>query len=171
MPLVVENGTGVAGANSYIAVAYADTYFADRARSGWTGDTATKEAALINATQYVDLRFGNRFAGVIQYSTSPIQPLAFPRLVDDVSTGIPETLKRATAEYALRALTGELLPDPVTVAGGYRLTSKKSKVGPIEKQETYAKNSGGWIRPYPFADLLLRDLLDPYFSAARVIRN
>jgi len=71
MALIVEDGTGVASANSYDTVANAQAYF------DLKGTTITMtEEALINATQYLDLRFD------LQYNGSQIgqdQSLAFPR--------------------------------------------------------------------------------------------
>ena len=56
--LVVEDGTGLADANSYIASADADTYWANRANAAWAAlDDDAKAAALIQATQYLDARY------------------------------------------------------------------------------------------------------------------
>ena len=54
MALIVEDGSGLSGANSYASTAQADTYASDRGLTAWTGDTATKEAALIRATDYLE---------------------------------------------------------------------------------------------------------------------
>lgn len=73
--------------------------------------------------------------------------------------GIPEKLRQATAEYALRALTQDLMPDPALDATGKAVVSKREKLGPIEEETTYAQ--GGQItyklRPYPEADRLLQE--------------
>lgn len=37
MAFVVEDGSGIANANAYITVAYADEYFSDRGNADWAG--------------------------------------------------------------------------------------------------------------------------------------
>jgi len=57
MPLVLEDGTGVVGANSYASVADADAFFADRNISDWAGPGATtpdKEGFLIQGADYLN---------------------------------------------------------------------------------------------------------------------
>lgn len=163
MTFTVEDGTGVAGANSYVTVAYANAYHGERGNSGWTGADALKEQALIRATDYIETRWAESFLG-IQEHLDPLQPLSFPRLgirnragLDVL--GIPEALKRATAEYALRALTAALMPDPTVNATGV-VTGTREKVGPIETETMYSgflRNAT--LRAYPAADRLLVGLL------------
>jgi len=68
MTLILETGAGVQNANAYVTTAYIDNYLSNRNRStenSWdTATSAQKEAAAINATQYLDNRFGSRFLGV-----------------------------------------------------------------------------------------------------------
>ena len=65
MALVVEDGSGLSGANSYATAAQADTYASDRGLSAWTGDTATKEAALIRATDYLEATYREAWLGYV----------------------------------------------------------------------------------------------------------
>lgn len=53
IPLVIENGTGVAGANSFITVAELDAYALAYFNHTETGNTASKEAALRRAWLYM----------------------------------------------------------------------------------------------------------------------
>lgn len=112
MALVVEDGTGLANAESYYSVANADTYFStmrgDSAEyaADWDAATdATKEACLRWATRLIDKLW--RWDG--QKSTTT-QALKWPRtyVLDDEGDEIdgaviPNDLKYATAELA-RAL-------------------------------------------------------------------
>ena len=50
--MVVEDGTGLSNADSFVSVAYADTYFSTRGVSAWASLT-NKEALLIKATDYI----------------------------------------------------------------------------------------------------------------------
>lgn len=153
MAFTVETGTGVANANSYIDVAYADSYFTDRGNTGWTGATTqAKQIALIKATDYIETRWGRRFLG--SGPLTETQGLSFPRL--DTFSGIPEGLKRATAEYAERALTADLMPDPTIDASGAAIIGNRQKVGPIETEVTFSESAGiTTLRPYPAADRLM----------------
>ena len=93
------------------------------------------------------------------------QPLEFPRayLYDPSGIavdGIPEGLKMATVEYASRAISASLLPDPTYDANGRLVTRESKKVGPIETETRWTE--GGDIivdRKYPFADRMLRQYL------------
>ncbi len=83
--------TGVSGAdyNSYISVEDADAYHTDRANTDWTGTTATKQAALIRATDYIDT--------VYVFTLDPFE--------GDI---INPALEKATALMALYALSESL---------------------------------------------------------------
>ncbi len=161
MAFTPEDGSGKDDANSYVDVAFADGYFADRGQTQWgTAAQADREVALIKATDYIDKRFGPMFKG---YRRAKQQALEWPRLDAYDEDGfaydgidiIPRTLQKACAEYALRALqNGPLAPDPaamfpvedktssspgsITQATGGAVTKQKSKVGPIEEEFGYS---------------------------------
>jgi hypothetical protein len=165
MPLIVEDGTGIANANSYTTVAFADAYFADRMNSTWAAaTTAEKESALIKATDYIELRFKHRWKGNLAPEATT---LSFPRqyfydrkgeLVDFEEDGIPVDIQKATAEYALRALSADLLPDPVVADSGQAVKRTYDRVGPLETEVEYEGGASrpDLIRPYPSADNLLK---------------
>lgn len=71
MTLIVEDGSGVSGANSYVTPAFVTAYLTDRNRqteSGWTSPEGVAESAsVIAATDYIERRFGRRFRGQRQY--------------------------------------------------------------------------------------------------------
>lgn len=163
MAFVVEDGTGLSNANAYIAVAFADAWFLDVGDTSWTGSDAVKEQAIVRATRYIDTVFAGRVLSTPLVST---QALLFPRVQWE---GVPVGVQRATAEYARRALTAALLPDPTVDASGTLITKKREKVGPIEEETEFAASLGLiTILPYPSADALLQ----PYLrSGGRVIRN
>lgn len=121
------------GTDSYIDVADADTYWSNRNNSDWSGASqAEKEAALREATQYVDGAFD--WIGDLQ---SDSQSLAWPRINAYITEGpfrgklvsenYPQKVKDATCELALEALGGRL--EPIEERGG---DTKREKVGPIE---------------------------------------
>ena len=155
MALVFENGTGVVGANSYTDENFADAYFADRNDATW--------AAADTASDYIELRFKDRWKGILAPEATT---LSFPRqymydrkgqIIDFATDGIPTDIQKATAEYALRALSADLLPDPVVADSGQAIKRTFDRVGPIETEIEYEGGASrpDLIRPYPTADRLL----------------
>lgn len=144
MTLVVEDGTGRADAESYVALAFADDYHARFANAAWAAaDESTREAALRRATQYIDTRF--RFRGNPLTET---QALAWPR---DVAPWPVRAVQAATCEAALRALAEPLYTDadaaPVV----------QETVGPISV--TYGASTNGGQPRLVVVDDMLRPLL------------
>lgn len=103
------------------------------------------------------------------------QPLSFPR-VDLYSNdgravvGVPLKVKMATAEYSVRAAAAALTPDPVVDDRYLPVLKKREKVGPIEEETQYGASNGSYIVPYPAADALLAEYLEPT-GQAEVIRG
>ena len=174
MAFVVEDGTGLATATSYISLADARAYWEDHDfdHSLYPPDEKL-ERALIRATQYIETFFGPYFRGCrLNYT---VQRLSFPRqdfyLYGQLLSGVvPEGVAFATCEYAERILVdGSLFPDPGGLdETGALIRRKSTKVGPIEIQTSYDDGTQTLIRPYPEADILLRPFL---ISASGVIRN
>lgn len=159
MALIVEDGTGVAGAESYLSAADADTHHADRANAGWTGDTAAKEAALRKATDNLGQAYRLRWLGA---RVDSAQALDWPRAgIDTIGSDVvPEEVRRATAELALAALGADLNP-PLERGGRVR----REKVGPIECE--FEDGAPGRTR-YPAIEGLLAPLLMRSGQLARV---
>lgn len=128
MPIIVEDGTGLADAEAYISVADADTYFAARGSAIWAAlTTEQKEQALRAGSDYMAAVYGARWKG---YRVTETQALDWPR-EDVVANGfdidndvVPAAVARANAELAVRASAGELLADQ-----GAQV--KSEQVGPI----------------------------------------
>ena len=143
-----DNGT-VVDANAYISAQEFKDYHDSRGNS-YTNTDALIQKAIVKATDYLDGRFN--FVGFRRYSD---QTTAWPRwdaidITDRFLRGIPDPIKHATAEYALRAMTATLAPDPTYDASGRGLSKVRKKVGPIETDKTF---SGAFVMPiYPAAD-------------------
>lgn len=157
-----EDGTGIEDANAYIDVAFADEYHAGRANAAWAAASVTigeKRAAIVRATDYIESVFGARFLGIRKVGT---QGLSWPRvgawLDDALVTGVPDAVKRATAEYALRSLAGPLEPDGNDDA----ITSESKTAGGITHSVTYASAQG--LARYPAADRHLRCIVHPILA-------
>jgi hypothetical protein len=140
MSLIVEDGSVVTGAESYISVADCTSYHALRGNSAWALLTTPQmEQALRRATDYMLQMYRNRWVG---YRFSTDQKLDWPRLYvpypDYVAvfgiyaayipyTTIPDEVKNACSELALKASAGELLADADQVV-------IREKIGPIETE-------------------------------------
>lgn len=146
MALVVEDGTGLPDAQTYISVEDADAYHEARGNMAW-GDLAlpAREAALLNATDYMGAVYGQRWGGERMLAT---QALDWPRSGHE---GVPEAVRRACAELALRASTGPLLADQGPAV-------KSETVGPLSV--TYADNARQGVK-YALVDSMLAGLIRP----------
>ena len=134
MSLIVEDGTGLATAQSYASAADATTYHTAHGNSAWTGTDAVKEAALVRATAWLDDAFYFRWPCVKLLNT---QALEFPRLaavdVDGYALDpVPASLKIALYEAAL-----------VELVNPGRLATDDSDNGNIK-----AESEGGMPRTY-----------------------
>ena len=163
MALVVEDGTGLASANSYLAVADADTYHTDHsASSTWSSaSTANKEKALRLATQYLDAKYGRRWVGT-RWSLG--QALDWPRsyvVLYDIyvqSTAVlPVELKHATAELALKQLSdGDLMPD---ITNTYNIAEEEVQAGSVTSKTKYVGGGKSQIKRYRLVDNILKPIL------------
>lgn len=166
MSLIIETGAIVTGAESYVSVADCDTYHTNNGNALWTGTTAVKEAALRKAARYLDCYYRPRWKGYrVQFS---IQSLEWPRYEVEVPGGgvagfgdfanwlpsdqIPQRLKDAQCELALRALSGDLAVD-----GASNII--REKVDVLETE--YAKGTVKGQKQYQIIDQLLSDYLKP----------
>lgn len=108
MALIVEDGTGTPGAQSYVSVAVADGYHSDFGNADWEnyGETE-KENALRNATRYLDAVYD--YLGEKKFYN---QPLKWPRYgYADYEPWPVANLVAACCELALRATVSDLLSD------------------------------------------------------------
>jgi hypothetical protein len=152
MALVVEDGTGVDDANSYVTVEDANAYLLDRNNAAWFAATDDqKVAALIEATDYVD---AHDWVGYVEFAA---QALGWPRLEaydreGRLLVGVPAQVKRAVILLAPEALSGRLRPTTAATAGAL----KRKKVGPLELE--YFEGGSASARSFPEVAALLRGL-------------
>lgn len=143
--IVVEDGSVVAGANSYASAVQASEHLRARNRAtAWDAlDQSQQEAYLIQATDFLVQRYHASWKGVRR---SAAQALDWPRayvdyepvyqstgVVSDPVTGgfwlpadeVPSQVVHACIELAVRAISGLLAPDLAA-------QKKRVQVGPIE---------------------------------------
>ncbi len=131
MAFIVEDGTIVEDANSYVTEAEFDYYCDSLGKDPDDGDV---EQALVRGTQAIDARYRARYPGTRAEGRD--QSLEWPRTEATDINGfdidedeIPQEVKDAVCEAALRELTepGSMLPD--LERGG---NIKRLKAGSVE---------------------------------------
>lgn len=128
MALIIEDGSVVPGANSYVTVAEIREFAAARGITLPVAD-ADVEVLAVNGFDYVE-SFNHRFQG---YPTSALQQTSFPRtgLVWNSyywpSDSIPDSLKKAQIQAAIESLDLDLMPMP-------QASIKKEKIDVLETE-------------------------------------
>ena len=118
MTLIVEDGTGLADAESYVTIAEFKAYHNARGNDIESLENAIIEQLLRKATDYMIAAYRQRWAGSRVNAT---QSLDFPRYnvpTNDVyysyylpNDTVPNEVKNACAELALKAIAGDLMAD------------------------------------------------------------
>lgn len=176
MALIVEDGTGKVDAESFISVADASTYHTARGNAAWAAlaSDTVREQNLRKATDYMEEVYRLRWAG---YRKTDTQALSWPRYEVPrpdsaanasygygvgyyASDSVPDEVKKACAELALKASAGELAPD-------LDRTTTSETVGPISV--TYAVGARETVK-YRAIDNLLAPLLSGNANSLKVVR-
>lgn len=173
--MIVETGLQEVGANSYIDVAFADSYHATYGNDSWTGTTEEKEKALVIACQSLDLLYGPKF---LSNRLEGNQSLLFPRYPFTDRNGnarikqeVPIEVKKAQAELALMFINGTDLFPEGNDAG--RIESETVKVGDISTSTSYTntqKNEAASYEGFRKIDLLLWNITKGRQSSIRLVR-
>jgi len=154
--MIVQNPQGtVADADSYLSVADFKTYHAARGNSWGTVADTVIEQALVKATDYLDQRFTFRGRRLNLDQTTQWPRAAAYDNDRRLLSGLPRALREAVSEYALRALTAPINPDPLRDSRGQLVTSENKRVGPLGKAVNYAR-AGLTLPDYPVADGKIR---------------
>jgi hypothetical protein len=184
-PVIVEDGTIVAGANVYSTMAESNAYHDARGNSAWTGASEkAREEAKIKATDYSIQVYRNCWKGIrvsedqtldwpragvqtedfFEPDTGP-RPALFPGLAfilgDDV---VPEDIKRMEHELALRAISGDLLPDRDGTQNIKRLQAGPAAI------EYFPNGKGPDEKIFEVIDLIIEPYIWPQKGQARLFR-
>lgn len=158
-------------ANAYATRAEVDSYFSAMyatTPSGWTGTTVQKDAALLNASRWLDITFGPRWVGEIT-SAAIALGLDWPRTGYDNdgsalgASTTPEAVKQACAEAAALYLAGSLDSLPDRLDSTARVVSESLAAGSVSKSVTYLggkPSTAGAGRSFPKIEGILRKLLN-----------
>ena len=160
MPItvIVEDGTGLETANSYVSNADFVTYHSERDTEVDDYDVEVVDAAVVEASTYADLRWGSRLKS---RPLVTIQALEYPRLslrdrYGNLIEGVPASWKQAVNIYALEYLKGTLYQTQ-TPGNAAALTATKTVVGPITTEKKYAESyvPETW-KSFPYGDRLAK---------------
>ena len=144
--LVVEDGSGLANANTYVSLADADTYFADQGTGGaaWAAPDALKNEYLVRAATALDATYGRRYISYLRASDTTVQALLWPR--ENVwdrhnrripAGGIPQEVKDAQCEMALLLQQGtDLYPEG---RSDNQIISESVSIGEISQSQTFQR--------------------------------
>jgi hypothetical protein len=179
MTLIVEDGTVVSGAESYISVVDADTYHNNFGNKAWTNltDVSQKEALLRSGTRLLTLKYRPRWNG---WRTTTTQLLDWPRIgayIYDVAAypvsghldafvymvptnSIPQQLKDAVCEAALIMLTDQPLGPLEQGLESFQSGSVRIQFDKFSPQQTR----------YPILASILQPLLKSTGAQIRVAR-
>jgi len=162
MSLIIEDGSVVAGANSYFTAASASSYLGTRGTYFLSASTAEQENALIEAGMYLN---SLPWRGT---KKTRDQTMEWPRLYFYDSDGyqyandvVPTRVKWAQAEAAEEFLAGNTLL--TTLKPTDRI--KRKKIDVLEKEYFPSASSGK--TKFPKIDAMLRGLLTTYGVIAR----
>lgn len=159
MALVVENGSLVEGADSYVSLSDAQQYATDRGL-----DTVLSEALLLRAVDYVNA-FRKVFKGF--KLTDPENDMQWPRrevVIDGyilASTVIPQCVVRAQIQTAIEIAEGF---DPLETVSSQVLT--KEKIDVLEFEYDTDKETSGGTEGFVFRKVraLLRPVIQDTFG-------
>lgn len=141
MAIIVEDGTNVTGANSYVNVADCKAYLDLRGYTEW-GFEVIQEESLLRAADYIERKYKLLWKGI---TTGSDQPLTFPRsgIIDEngrtlSSVVIPQELIDAQCLLAnLTIVDGELVQLTTITTQDSLIKSKKEKVDVLEESVEY----------------------------------
>ncbi len=166
MALIIEDGTIVANANSFITVAEWETYLALYGKAA-TGTETDKETALIKAQRAISTRY-NFDGTLVEQTQSTCLPRNWSKPIKGFTIAnnvVPQDFKDAQAELAFDIQEGA---DPFANATEGALgpkTKQRDKAGPVETESEYG-NGGTPYDPRSMSNYTsTNDLLRPYLAA------
>ena len=166
MALIIEDGTIVANANSFITVAEWEAYLSLYGKTA-TGDTTAKETNLIKAQRAISTRYS--FNGTpVEQGQATCLPREWTKKIKGFTVAnnvVPQDFKDAQAELAFDIQEGA---DPfanATEGAKGPVTGERSKAGPVETETQYG-SGGAPFNPRSMSNYTaVNDLLRPYLAA------
>lgn len=170
MALVIEDGSGVAGANSYATLSFIRGYASARGIT-LTSDDAALEVDVIKAMDYLESKRAE-YQGLKVFSD---QSLQFPRegvYVDSIpveSTVVPSLIKSALAQLVIELSNdadGDIMPNST----GYAVSKTKVGDGIVETQYATGENNVAPAMPIGTTYAKVEALLQPLMRRGNPVR-
>lgn len=152
MALIIEDGTIVADANSYVTVDEVRAYASERGISTLPTEDTDVEPLVIKAMDQVE-SFRAKYKGQKRNTAQELQWPRYGVYIDGLSLSsgvIPDELKNGVCQYAIDAVSNDLRPN-----GAGREVIRK-KVGPLETEynprgsgtvQTQFNKALDWLKP------------------------
>lgn len=154
MSFIVEDGTGLEDANSFVSVDYFYSYCESRDISTTSYSSEQIEGALVVASSdFISVNYC--FKGT---KLNDDQGLALP--TDQVT--VNSTVKKSTCQAALLHLNGNLFVNPNDITSSGAIKSTTSKVSSLEKSIEY---QDGKNYTYKYPTTTIDKALSPYLGA------
>lgn len=125
MSLIVEDGNGLANAESYVSTAELTAYATKWGLSGFPTESTKLEVLARKATRAMDAMYS-----YIGDKADEDQALQWPRVGDSAPSGVPGCVKDGTCEMAYVYLTTDPLAPLSSTAAG--VTEVTEQVGPLK---------------------------------------
>lgn len=135
MAFIVEDGTGLSTATSYVSVQEYRDYYIDRGIDKTSETDAQIQGFLVQGTEFIDLTYS--FSGELLTTT---QTLQFPRLIEEVDTLVPTQIKYATIIMG-NNVSGLASGGSLYIDSQANVVRNKQKVDIIETDVTYAEGT------------------------------
>lgn len=162
--LIVEDGTGIANANSYVTIDYALEHSKILNDSSFEDNVSLQIISLINASKFLDRRYGKRFLQVDTKSTDE-QGLLFP--LSSYVSGVPTCVKEATVMLSIIFINNGSLDvdnEPVLISNSVNVGN-----GAISESNTYA--SPYTTNSYKNVDFIMQDILPRVINQISIVRG
>ncbi len=185
MTIIVEDGSIVAGANSFVSIADTDSYFGDRVDTVWeSAENDQKTRAIILASDYITqkyrLRWNGALADALQTLTWPRRGVAVPDFFDPFfnQIGVPlafqDTLFIPEDEIPQAVKDAQMLLAKAQMDANGNATktlqeslgrqTSKEKVGSLEVQYMTPADGGSARQTIEYWDAMQR--IEPYLNPA-----
>lgn len=174
MTLTVEDGTGLADADSYVSeadcTAYLALHYTSTQLTAWTAaSSGDREIWIRNSAQFLFANYRGSWTG---QRANELQALDWPRCgardADDVlieDDVVPQLVKDAQCELALRASAAALVADVAPSSGS--ITSESKSGAGFSKSVSYGPGGKSTQTEFTLVDRLLSTLVSDGSELAR----
>ena len=151
MAFILEDGTGITGANALVSVAELTDYLTDRNDTTVYTDEQKQAAIIESSVDYIDTYF--KIKGTPLTETQGMQ-------IPTDEVGLVAKIKQAAYRGAQLSLIGRLFVDPSSIQS-QAVTGTSSKVASLSKSVEYA-DTNTYTTKYPTnsIDMLMKPYVD-----------